>query len=179
MSPPRARCGPVCVWKWQEHFLHDGPSAMCRAMCRCVSGSNSHRRKVDTCFSISEVHSSSFSQDWPAPRVAISPHKRTHSCTPQCGFWRELPCGLAKMRWREKLGFVTRHICTHAGPHRSAFSTLGLPTLALGDLHECTHATVLRAKTSMFFFTQECNFKKKRGGRRLALRMQFSAAYRR
>ena len=49
--PPRARSDLVCVWKWQVHFLHDGPSGMCRAMCRHGSGSNHHRRMVDTCYS--------------------------------------------------------------------------------------------------------------------------------
>ena len=52
--PPRARRGPVCIWRWQEHFLHDGPSGLCRAMCRRGSGSNSHRRMVDTCFSTNQ-----------------------------------------------------------------------------------------------------------------------------
>ena len=36
--------GLVCVWRRQEHFLHDGPSGMCRAMCRRGLGSSSHRR---------------------------------------------------------------------------------------------------------------------------------------
>ena len=38
-----------CVRRWQEHFLHDGPSDLCRAMYRRGSGSNFHRRMVDTC----------------------------------------------------------------------------------------------------------------------------------
>ena len=49
--PPQARGGLVCVWRWQQHFLHDGPSGMCRAMCRRGSFSTLHRRMMDTCFS--------------------------------------------------------------------------------------------------------------------------------
>ena len=45
--PPQARGGLVCVWRCQEHFLHGGPSGMCRAMCRRVSGSNLQIRMVD------------------------------------------------------------------------------------------------------------------------------------
>ena len=40
----------VCVWRWQEHFLHGGSSGICRAMCRRGSGGYFHRRMVDTCF---------------------------------------------------------------------------------------------------------------------------------
>ena len=45
------REGEEEVSRWQEHFLHDGASGMCRALCRRGSGSNFHRRMVDTCFS--------------------------------------------------------------------------------------------------------------------------------